>query len=122
MKALFTITGKVQPGHKRGKGLGFPTLNLQVNEKLPEGIFISQTIVAGKQLNSLTFVGAAKTYNETIVQAETYLFDFSQDIYGQEVTVTALKKIRDNQKFDSEEALIKRMEEDKQEALEFFTK
>ena len=120
MKTLFTLQGTVEHGNKRGKRLGFPTLNMEVNQKLPEGIFVSHTVIAGKQFNSLTFVGAAKTYNENVFQAETYLFDFDHDIYGQEVTIHVLKKIRDNKKFESEETLLAEMENDKKAALKFF--
>ncbi len=122
MKSLFTIQGIVQEGHNRGKRLGFPTINFPVAETLPEGIYVSQTTVQANTYHSLTFIGAAKTYHETSFQAETYLFDFEQDIYGKTVTINLLKKIRDNQKFHSEEALVKQMEEDKRQAEEFFKK
>ena len=68
----------------------------------------------------MTFIGAAQTFNETTYQAETYVLDFDQDVYGESVTVSLLKKMRDNQKFDSEEALIKQMEDDEREARAFF--
>lgn len=122
MNELFTIQGVVKHGNKRGKRLGFPTLNMEVQQKLPEGIFVSQTIIDKKQYNSLTFVGAAKTYNENLFQAETYLFDFSQDVYGHEVIIHVLQKIRDNKKFESEEALLREMENDKKTAIDFFMK
>ncbi len=114
------ISGVVKKGQSRGKKLGFPTINFLLTEKLPEGIYISQAIIGGKKYNSLTFIGTAKTFDETLFQAETYIFDFNQDVYGQKVDVLLLKKIRDNQKFESEEKLIAQMEEDKKTAEEFF--
>lgn len=114
------ITGIVQKGHKRGKQMGFPTMNFPVTEQLEEGIYVSHLTISGKTYNALTFIGAAKTFGETTVQAETYVFGFHQDVYGENVVVALLKKLRDNQKFESEEALIKQMHEDKREAEKFF--
>jgi FAD synthase len=120
MKALFTLQTIVQEGHKRGKRLGFPTINAFVDKTFPEGIYVSFALVGDKRYNALTFIGAAKTYNQTDYLSETYLLDFSQDIYGQTVQVEVLKKLRENQKFETEEALVKQMEEDKRQAIAFF--
>ncbi|MBI5122806.1 riboflavin kinase [Candidatus Roizmanbacteria bacterium] len=114
------LQGKVQKGHSRGKQLGFPTINFPITEKIAEGIYISQTMIGEKKYNSLTFIGAAQTFDQTDVNAETYIFDFNQDIYGQSVEVWLLKKIRDNEKFESEEKLIEQMEEDKKVAEKWF--
>ena len=114
------ITGVVIEGNKRGKRLGFPTLNVFMEASLSEGIYISRVEIEGKTHNSLTFIGSAKTYDETVYQSETYVFDFDRDIYGQTVMITLFEKIRDNEKFVSEEKLIEQMKEDKAEALEYF--
>jgi riboflavin kinase/FMN adenylyltransferase len=115
-----TIEGIVQKGQQRGKRLGFPTINFPMQSPLPEGIYVSHILIDEKQYNALTFIGTAKTYDETVFQAETYVFDFEQDVYGKKVSVSLLKKLRDNQKFVSEEALIKQMEEDKKQAVDYF--
>lgn len=120
MEKHIILTGKVQQHRGRGKKLGFPTLNFPVASSLPEGIYCSQIILNQKSYNALTFIGVAKTYNETVFQAETYILNFDQDVYGENVQVVLLKKIRDNQKFDSEEALIKQMEEDRKIAEAYF--
>lgn len=121
MKALYTFQGIVKKGHTRGKSLGFPTMNVSLSDKLPEGIYVSHCIIDGVKYNAITFIGTAKTYNEKEFLAETYVFDFDQDVYGRSISVYILKKLRDNEKFDSEEALIKQMEEDKHVAQDFFT-
>jgi riboflavin kinase / FMN adenylyltransferase len=120
MKALFTFRGIVKKGHKRGKLLGFPTMNMTLEEKPPEGIYVSHCIIDNVKYNALTFIGPAKTYNQKEFLAETYVLDFNADVYDTFVSVFLLKKIRDNEKFDSEKALINQMEEDKKEAEEFF--
>ena len=121
IQPLFALRGTVQHGQHRGKRLGFPTMNFPLDKNIPEGIYLSQTTMREKTYNGLTFIGAAKTFNETNIFAETYLLDFDQDVYGESVTVLLIKKLRDNKKFESEEALISQMEEDKRQAELFFT-
>lgn len=122
MEPIKIIQGVVQKGRNRGKNLGFPTINMPLSEPIEEGIYLSYISIADRQYNALTFIGPAKTFGETEPFAETYVLHFDQDIYGQTVTVSLLKKLRDNIKFESEEALIKQMEEDKRQAEEFFNK
>lgn len=114
------LTGVVIEGKKRGRALGFPTANIALKSSLEEGIYISQTNVGGKTYNSVTFVGKAETFDETESFAETYILDFDQDIYNQEIEIELLKKIRENMKFDSEQKLIEQIEKDVKEAKIFF--
>ena len=120
MELINIIHGKVQKGQERGKRLGFPTINFPIKKTIDEGIYISKVTIHEKMYKALTFIGTAKTFAETDFQAETYVLDFDEDIYGENVSIELLKKIRDNIKFDSEEALIQQMEEDKKEAEEYF--
>jgi riboflavin kinase/FMN adenylyltransferase len=118
---MTTIKGIVQEGKKRGKQLGFPTANITVAKSIPEGIYISLTLYKGKEYRSLTFIGIARTFNETIYQSETYLFDFEENIYNKHLTIHLIKKIRDNKQFTNERDLILQMELDKKEAQRYFT-
>lgn len=114
------INGIVQKGRDRGKKLGFPTINFQLLEIIPDGIYISRIVIRNKTYNALTFIGAAKTFGEIEQKAETYVLDFDEDVYGEEVEVSLLKKIRENQRFGSEKDLIEQMKKDKKEAEEYF--
>ncbi len=120
MQELLTIRGTVRRGKARGKKLGFPTANIALDSIHPEGIYLSITHFDNKKFPSLTFIGSAKTFHETEYQAETYILDFELDLYDQELTIVVLEKIRDNQKFVSEQVLIEQMEKDKKNAEEFF--
>ncbi len=71
--------------------------------------------------NALTFIGKAETFGEKKVKAESFLLDFSGDLYGKMIRVELLKKIRDNKKFTSEKELVKQMQEDLIIARRFFT-
>ena len=114
--------GKVRKGKSRGKKLGFPTANIALHKKIPEGVYISQTKINNIWHPSLTFIGAAKTFGETQVQAETYLLYFNTVQYQSIITVKLLKKIRGNKKFHSPEALVAQMGMDKKAARTYFQK
>lgn len=120
MKPLYTLNGIVEHGQKRGKELGFPTINFRTEHLMPEGVYYSRTLYRNEWFNSLTFMGAAKTFDAKDYLAETYILDFKKDIYGESVVVTILKKLRGNVKFPSVPELIEQMKKDEQAAREFF--
>lgn len=122
MEELYKISGVVIRGESRGKGLGFPTANVRLHKKIPEGIYAGSVTINGKVYFSASFVGSAKTFQKTDVKLENYLLDFAMDIYGKWITVRLYKKIRDNQQFDSVEELVKQMREDVVQIREFFVK
>lgn len=105
--------GKVKKGQGRGKNLGFPTANINLHKKIPEGVYLSQTKIKHKLYNSLTFIGVAKTFNEKKYQAESFLLSFKGNLYGKFISIKLLKKIRGNQKFKTVKALVDQMTIDK---------
>jgi riboflavin kinase / FMN adenylyltransferase len=122
MEAFLTIEGVVKKGKNRGKSMGYPTVNFPVDSAMPEGIYISEIKINDKIHQSVTFIGKVVTFNEEDYVCETYILDYYKDIYGEKVTVFLIKKIRDNQKFNSEEDLIRQMDEDINSAKLFFSK
>ncbi|MGE5041292.1 MAG: riboflavin kinase [Candidatus Levyibacteriota bacterium] len=121
MRYQAVFWGKVKTGKKRGRKMGFPTVNQNLHKKIPEGIYISQLSYQEKVYNALTFIGAAKTFGETRIFAETYILSFHKEIYGEYATIRLIKKIRENKKFESAEKLKLQMEEDKRQAEIFFS-
>lgn len=121
MKPIAIITGTVQDGNKRGKALGFPTVNLRTELKLAEGVYFSKTLHHNTWHNSLTFIGAAKTFDETDYLTETYILDFNKGLYGDSISVQILKKLRGNIKFPSVRELVEQMKKDEEEARKFFS-
>lgn len=105
--------GKVRKANLRGKKLGFPTANVNLSKDIPEGIYISKTKIENKIYPSLSFIGQASI-------AETYILNFSKNIYGKWISVNMLKKIRDNKKFSAVEELVKQMKRDEQVARKYF--
>src|SRR5438132_1039110 len=103
MKHVYTFWGKVLGGNKRGKTLGFPTANIPLHKKIPEGIYISDAKIKGNYYPALTFIGRAITFGENELKSETYLLKNSQNLYGVFVSIRLHKKIRENKKFKSAE-------------------
>ena len=104
--------GKVRKHNQRGRKLGFPTANVNLSKKIPEGIYISKTRINRQEFKSLTFIGVAKTFNEKNYKAEIYILDFNQNIYNKWISVKLIKKIRENKKFNSADELITQMKKD----------
>ena len=117
---MYKFWGKVRQNKQRGKKLGFPTANINLAKNISEGIYISCAKLGKSIYPALTFIGKARTFNEKKFQAETYILDFKQNIYGQWISIKLLKKIRANKKFDSSDELIKQMKKDEQVARKYF--
>src|ERR1700733_13277990 len=96
LKEQYKIGGVVIHGDGRGKELGFPTANVALHKKLPEGIYVGTVTINGKLYHAASFVGSAKTFQRTEINLECYILDFDQDIYGKWITVRLYKKIRNN--------------------------
>lgn len=121
----YTISGIVKKNIGRGRKLGFPTANIDVAENIPDGIYLARIDIDNpgveqKKLPALVFIGAAVTYGETARNAEAYILDFNQDIYGLPVTFELLRKIRDNRKFESEDGMIRQIKDDEEKARKYF--
>lgn len=120
----YSIIGKVISGNKKGRTIGYPTANILpiINYRIPQqGVYATKAIVGGKEYNSMTNIGHNPTFNFTnSTSIETNIFDFDQDIYGQEIEVVFKKCIRRERIFDNVEQLIKQLESDKKEIINYF--
>lgn len=112
----YKINGIVNHGFKRGRKLGFPTANISIERGyiLPkEGVYLTKTITDDKkEYNSLSFVGKNITFNEEELKIETYILDFSDDLYGKEISIEFMNFIRDNKKFDDPKDLVNQIKID----------
>ncbi|VAW53298.1 FMN adenylyltransferase / Riboflavin kinase [hydrothermal vent metagenome] len=100
----YTICGHVSHGDKRGRTIGFPTANIHLRraETPLKGVY-SVTMHSQKHgdVAGIANLGRRPTVNGERVQLEVHLFDFNQDIYGEQVCVSFQHKIRDEKKFES---------------------
>jgi riboflavin kinase/FMN adenylyltransferase len=111
----FTIIGSVVKGKNRGRKLGFPTANIKLidNYVLPkQGVYITNTIVDGEKLISLTNIGYNPTFNEDELKIETYILDFNGNLYGKTLQIQFIDFIRDDVKFNTAQELIEQIEKD----------
>jgi len=91
--------GIVQKGEMRGGALGFPTINIPLNDKSVSGIFAAQVLV-----DENIYLAAAYA-NPSRKILEAHMLDFSGDLYGKEIEIELLEKIRDDEKFADEASL-----------------
>lgn len=112
----YFIKSEILHGKKLGRRIGIPTINMILPEhKLlpPNGVYVTEVLVEGKKYMGVTNVGCKPTVSEErIVGVETYIDNFSQDIYGEKIVVSFLEYIRPEMKFASIEELKAQMESD----------
>ncbi|MBN2880055.1 MAG: bifunctional riboflavin kinase/FAD synthetase [Clostridia bacterium] len=105
----FCVSGTCSQGKGVGKSIGYATANLETepfNQYPKQGVYATRTILDGKSYPSMTNVG----YNPTVTKEhrrmiETNIFDFEEVLYGREICVQFVKRIRDEEKFSSLEEL-----------------
>jgi riboflavin kinase/FMN adenylyltransferase len=119
----YEIRGRVVSGERRGRRLGFPTANLETpNEILPEGVFITETVIGGRARPSLTSIGTNPTFGPNPLSVETLLVDFRGSLYGAAAIVRFHRKIRPTKAFPSPAALAARIRRDCEEAQAWFAR
>lgn len=113
----YALRGRVVPGAGRGRHLGFPTANVTVPDSLvipADGLYAGRASVEGGPQHhpALIYIGTRPTFAEAERVVEVYLLDFQGDLYGQELTVQFIERLRGDQTFASSEALIEQMRAD----------
>ncbi|MCD7837134.1 MAG: bifunctional riboflavin kinase/FMN adenylyltransferase, partial [Lachnospiraceae bacterium] len=105
----YPIMGKVSRGARIGRTLGFPTANLvpERNKLLPpNGVYASEVIYRGRKYNAISNVGCKPTVMDgNIMGVETYLYDFDEEIYGEDIEVYLKEFKRPERKFESLDSL-----------------
>lgn len=120
----YYLRGPVRLGYQRGRTIGVPTANISPEiEFVPRlGVYFTKTTLDNKVYNSITNIGYNPTFEnkDSYLKVETHIFDFNQDIYGQQLAVELVHFHRDEIKFASVDALIKQIEKDKSLCKEYF--
>jgi riboflavin kinase/FMN adenylyltransferase len=105
----FSILGTVEPGDHRGREIGFPTANLNPHDEVlpPDGVYVVRALLGQGSLGGVANIGTRPTFEQRIARRilEVHILNFDAAIYGQDVEVEFVKKLRDERKFDSTEAL-----------------
>lgn len=119
----FYIKGTVVGGQQRGREIGFPTANIHTNAELvPQcGVYAAEIrINGGSWLSSMVNIGMQPTFAGSHLQIEVHIFEFAEQIYGQEIVLRFYKRIRDEKKFLSVSQLQQQLKHDKESVLGFF--
>lgn len=115
----FLFSAEVVDGDKRGRDLGFPTINqvLPKSVVLPKfGVYATIVTIDKKAYKAVTNIGVRPTFEKGEISIETNILNFSSDIYGKTVTVELISFLREEKKFETIEQLITQIEKDKQKA------
>jgi riboflavin kinase/FMN adenylyltransferase len=111
----FAIQGIVQHGDKVGRTIGYPTANIDMGKYLRPayGIYaVTGRLADGRMLKGAANLGIRPTFDPPKELLEPYFFDFSGDLYGQEIEVALVEYLRPEAKFDGLDALMAQMEQD----------
>lgn len=120
----YSIMGKVAHGQKKGRTIGYPTINLSLKGRkcALKGVFLNKVHTSCGTFWGMGNVGTRPTLNGVELRLEVHLFDFKGDLYGKPVEVEFLSKLRDEQRFSSFDALQQQIRADEQLALSLIEK
>lgn len=112
------IRGEVIGGDRRGAGLGFPTANIAVPEGLglKHGIYAVRVHTRGQRYHAASYLGTRPSFDDGVPAIETFLFDYSGDLYGQAIELEVVEFLREDKKFGGPEALAQQMRSDCEKA------
>ncbi len=118
----YVLSGKVIHGDKLGTKLGYPTANLNISEKeklIPkEGVYAVQTMIEGEKFDGMMYIGKKPTVSDqTGINIEINIFEFNQNIYDKTITISIMKYLRSDIRFDNLEQLKEQLAIDEKNAI-----
>ena len=118
----YSLHGVVVAGNRLGRTIGFPTANMQLYEPLKllpgNGVYFVRVTTLGRELYGMCNIGCRPTVGETAVRTiETNIFGFDEDIYGLDIELSFISKIRDEVRFASLKELGNQLEKDRDTCL-----
>lgn len=121
----YYFKSKVIEGRKLGRAIGFPTANLEIpnNKKLipVKGVYAVEVKIENTKHIGMLNIGTRPTVDSSKdLKAEVHIFDFNQNIYGKNITICFIKRIRDELKFESPEKLAEQLHIDKRNVISIF--
>jgi riboflavin kinase/FMN adenylyltransferase len=123
----YALDGIVSRGDRIGHRLGYPTINLAPENELPpaDGVYVTTIEIRsfGRRFDSVTNIGRRPTvYEDFATTIETYVLDFSSDVYGEHIRVAFLERLREERVFPSTMALTEQIGRDIEETRKFFAR
>ncbi|MCS6842689.1 MAG: bifunctional riboflavin kinase/FAD synthetase [Roseiflexus sp.] len=118
----YGLRGPIVEGDRRGRTIGFPTANINVDSRrmLPAyGVYVCRAVLNGVTYGAVANVGVRPTFDGTRRTVEAHLLDFSDEVYGEELRLMFLHRLRGEQKFDGVAALVAQITRDVAAAREW---
>lgn len=118
----YSLSGEIRTGAGQGRKLLVPTLNLRTQQELlpRNGVYATETLVDGKVHRSATNVGVRPTFDGHTISVESHLFDFNEELTSGPMEVLFWKRIRDEHRFPSPDALREQILKDFSQARDYF--
>jgi len=120
----YSITGIVVSGKKIGRSIGFPTANIELDHKYKlisaVGVYACTIEWNGKYFRGMGNIGYRPTVDDGTLTIEVHIFEFDQEIYGEEISIGFVDRIRDEVKFGGLEELKEQLVKDRKQVLELF--
>lgn len=104
----YSITSKIVDGRKDGRQIGYPTINMAINEKIltpKSGVYSSSAVIDGKKYKGVTNIGEHPTFGDFNINIETHLIGYNGDLYDKTIKLDLVKYLRSVRHFDCYEAL-----------------
>ena len=114
-----SVFGTIIKGSSRGKGLGFPTANLNLHHEIrpPSGVYATKAVLDGREYKAITNIGTRPTFEESTQTdeplVEVHIIGFNESIYGKDLEVQFLYKLREETRFENADELKLQLEQDK---------
>lgn len=113
----YAVSGSVVPGDGRGRTIGIPTANLNVWEEkqLPKsGVYVCRALLDDQYLGAVTNIGVRPTFDHRTmaIHVEAHLLDYNDDLYGRELNLQFLYRLRDEVRFSGPQALVAQIHQD----------
>jgi len=111
----YFIRGRVVRGEAMGRKLGFPTANVKPSSELipGTGVYAAMAELKGRRHRAMVNIGTRPTFNGRRQTIEVHILDFGENVYGRDISVAFMSRLRDERAFSDREALIQQMERDR---------
>lgn len=121
LERFYLLNGTVIHGDKRGKELGFPTANIQPENSskiVPRiGVYATWVRVDGEYYCGMMNIGERPTFDEASYSIEVHIIDFDKEIYGKEIQIQFVERVRDEMKFAGKDELVRQLNHDKEKVM-----
>ena len=120
----YYLDGTIVEGSRRGREIGFPTANMKTENELPppHGVYATTMTIDGIVHAGLTNIGTRPTFGETATTIETHVLGYSGDLYGRDVRLGFVLRLRDERRFDDVDSLKAQIEADQRRAERLFSR